>query len=162
MDVSRNSGTPKSSMLIIRVFHYTPEILGYPYFWKHPYTHMPTEEHHDVVLSDENVLTLSHHWPRVDRSFGMCHDVGEASQTTTINMHASPFHFILFRKKCIIYIIFNKKLCELQHHVTMDFFLIPCKRSIIPLKKGMEKRDEFRKHGGFSTSAIRAKKLTQV
>ena len=32
MDVSENSGTPKSSILI-GFFHYKPSILGYPYFW---------------------------------------------------------------------------------------------------------------------------------
>ena len=37
MDVSKNRGTPKSSHFN-RVFHYKPSILGYPYFWKHPYT----------------------------------------------------------------------------------------------------------------------------
>ena len=36
MGVSKNSGTPKSSILI-GVFHHKPSILGYPYFWKHPY-----------------------------------------------------------------------------------------------------------------------------
>ena len=36
MDVSENSGTPKSPILI-RVFHYKPSILGYPYFWRYPY-----------------------------------------------------------------------------------------------------------------------------
>ena len=35
-DVSENSGTPKSS-IFNRVFHSKPSILGYPYFWKHPY-----------------------------------------------------------------------------------------------------------------------------
>ena len=35
VDVSENSGTPKSSILI-GFFHYKPSILGYPYFWKHP------------------------------------------------------------------------------------------------------------------------------
>ena len=37
--VSKNRGTPKSSILIgfSWVFHYKPSILGYPYFWKHPY-----------------------------------------------------------------------------------------------------------------------------
>ena len=33
---SLNGGTPKSSHFN-RVFHYKPSILGYPYFWKHPY-----------------------------------------------------------------------------------------------------------------------------
>ena len=32
MGVSKNRGTPKSW-----VFPYKPSILGYPYFWKHPY-----------------------------------------------------------------------------------------------------------------------------
>ena len=36
MDVSQNRGTPKSSHFN-RVFHYKPSILGFPYFWKHPY-----------------------------------------------------------------------------------------------------------------------------
>ena len=36
MDVSKNSGTPKSSVLI-GVFHYKLSILGYPHFWKHPH-----------------------------------------------------------------------------------------------------------------------------
>ena len=39
MGVSKNNGTPKSSILIgfSMVFHYKPSILGYPYFWKHPH-----------------------------------------------------------------------------------------------------------------------------
>ena len=40
MGVSENSGTPKSSILI-GFSIYKPSILGYPYFWKHPY--IPTE-----------------------------------------------------------------------------------------------------------------------
>ncbi len=37
MDVFKNIGTPKSSILI-SCFHYKPSILGaHPYFWKHPY-----------------------------------------------------------------------------------------------------------------------------
>ena len=39
MDVSDNSGTPKSSILI-GVLHYKPSILGYHYFWKHPYIYV--------------------------------------------------------------------------------------------------------------------------
>ena len=38
--VSENSGAPKSSILI-GGFHYKPSILGYPYFWKHPYMNIP-------------------------------------------------------------------------------------------------------------------------
>ena len=36
MDVSENSGTPQIIHFNM-VFHYKPSILGYPYFWKHPY-----------------------------------------------------------------------------------------------------------------------------
>ena len=36
MDVSENSGTPQI-IHFNRVFHCKPSILGYPYFWKHPY-----------------------------------------------------------------------------------------------------------------------------
>ena len=36
MGVSENGGTPKSSHFN-RDFHYKPSILGYHYFWKHPY-----------------------------------------------------------------------------------------------------------------------------
>ena len=38
LDVSKNRVTPKSSISRHRVFHYKPSnILGYPYFWKHPF-----------------------------------------------------------------------------------------------------------------------------
>jgi len=36
LGVSKNSGTPKSSILI-GFSIYKPSILGYPYFWKHPF-----------------------------------------------------------------------------------------------------------------------------
>ena len=36
LGVSENNGTPKSSHFN-RIFHYKPSILGYPYFWKHPF-----------------------------------------------------------------------------------------------------------------------------
>ena len=37
MDVSENSGFSPQIIHFNRVFHYQPSILGYPYFWKHPY-----------------------------------------------------------------------------------------------------------------------------
>jgi len=43
MDVSENSGTPKSSHFT-RVFYYKPSILGYSYFWKHPYEVLGAKE----------------------------------------------------------------------------------------------------------------------
>ena len=36
MGVSTNNGNPQI-MNFNRVFRYKPSILGYPYFWKHPY-----------------------------------------------------------------------------------------------------------------------------
>ena len=37
VDVSENRGYPQI-INFNRVFHYKPSILGYPYFWKHPYS----------------------------------------------------------------------------------------------------------------------------
>ena len=37
MGVSKNRGNPPQIIHFSRVFHYKPSILGYPYFWKHPY-----------------------------------------------------------------------------------------------------------------------------
>ena len=36
LDVSENNGTPQI-IHFNRVFHYKPSILGYPYFWNHPF-----------------------------------------------------------------------------------------------------------------------------
>ncbi len=41
MGVSKDSGTPKSSILIgVSIINYKPSILGYPHFWKHPYIYI--------------------------------------------------------------------------------------------------------------------------
>ena len=60
MDVSENNGTPKSSIFLMKVFHYKPSILGYPYFWKHPYTHthrthqkQPVQNHLTLLLENK-------------------------------------------------------------------------------------------------------------
>ena len=37
MGVSENSGFSPQIIHFDRVFHCKPSILGYPYFWKHPY-----------------------------------------------------------------------------------------------------------------------------
>ena len=50
MGVSKNMGAPQ----IIhsnRVFHYKPFILGFPYFWKHPYTTSPPKENACTYLN---------------------------------------------------------------------------------------------------------------
>ena len=51
MGVSKNrGGPPKSSILYNRVFHCKPSVLGYPYFWKHPYnTHITNLGHFDML-----------------------------------------------------------------------------------------------------------------
>ena len=33
-------GFPPKSSILIGIFHYKPSILGYPYFWKHPCSHI--------------------------------------------------------------------------------------------------------------------------
>ena len=48
LGVSKNNGTPKSS-IFNRVFHHKPSILGYPYFWKHPF-HVSVSVIQDVVM----------------------------------------------------------------------------------------------------------------
>ena len=40
MDVSENGGFSPQIIHFDRVFHYKPSILGYPYFWKHPYANL--------------------------------------------------------------------------------------------------------------------------
>ena len=40
MDVSKNSGFSPQIIHFNRVFHHKPSILGYLYFWKHPYEYM--------------------------------------------------------------------------------------------------------------------------
>ena len=41
MGVSKNSGFSPQIIHFNRIFHYKPSILGYPYFWKHPYVPPP-------------------------------------------------------------------------------------------------------------------------
>ena len=67
MDVSEIHGTPKSSILIgpNRVFQYEPSILGYHYFWKHPYAgrknrHPPVSCCHQPVLFMWKLFRVRH------------------------------------------------------------------------------------------------------
>ena len=39
LDISENSGFSPQIIHFNRVFHYKSSILGYPYFWKHPFTY---------------------------------------------------------------------------------------------------------------------------
>ena len=63
MDVSENSGTPKSSILINRVFRYKPSNLGYlVYFWKPPFIH-PSQNQNAKPVADD---------PRPDSKTPLC------------------------------------------------------------------------------------------
>ena len=64
MDVSENSGTPKSSTLN-RVFHYKPSILGYPYFWKHPYRRGDITPNLHPSTHQQDIPIIST-WPRLE------------------------------------------------------------------------------------------------
>ena len=51
MDVSENSGFSPPIIHLNRVFHYKPSILGYLYFWKHPYVSLREGERaHCMIL----------------------------------------------------------------------------------------------------------------
>ena len=54
MGVSKNRGTPKSSILI-GFFHYKPSIWGYPYFWKHPMIYLPQLLQSDPLIPQMEV-----------------------------------------------------------------------------------------------------------
>ena len=56
MDVSENFGTPKSSILA-GFFHYKPPILGYPYFWKHPYSYLYLPGLEEVLNTTPSLMT---------------------------------------------------------------------------------------------------------
>ena len=57
MGVSLNGGTPKTSHFN-RVFHCKPSILGYHYFWKHPWKALKFTEHQNFFQMTENDITL--------------------------------------------------------------------------------------------------------
>ena len=83
MGVSKNNGTPKSSILIgFSIIIYKPSMLGYPYFWKHPvstgdsrisepsteWTHLT--HHFSDFTTPSSTCTWTHtHVPNTDR----CH-----------------------------------------------------------------------------------------
>ena len=50
MDVSKNRGAPQI-IHFNRVFHYKPSILGYHYFWKHPYQNSKIDTRCNLIFS---------------------------------------------------------------------------------------------------------------
>ena len=71
MGVSKNRGTPKSSHFN-RVFHYKPSILGYHYFWKHPYgvfTYASTSYHGNPQPSFLVVMSYDPYFEGLKPSF---------------------------------------------------------------------------------------------
>ena len=76
MGVSKNMGTPQ----IIhsnRIFHYKPFILGFPYFWKHPYTTSPPKENACTYLNPPfwNLQGVSQ-YTKERRDFFVCGEDG--------------------------------------------------------------------------------------
>ena len=49
-DVSESSGFSPQIIHFNRVFHYQPSILGYPYFWKHPYWRNQTIQQYCMAI----------------------------------------------------------------------------------------------------------------
>ena len=60
LDVSKNSGFSLQIIQFNRVFHYKPSILGYPYFWKHPFESI-SDEFALTSISNKNCT-----WVKVD------------------------------------------------------------------------------------------------
>ena len=60
LDVSKNSGFSLQIIHFNRVFHYKPSILGYPYFWKHPFESI-SDEFALTSISNKNCT-----WVKVD------------------------------------------------------------------------------------------------
>ena len=64
MGVSENGATPKSSILIgVSIINYKPSILGYQYFWKHPYTNWGMGFPPRFLLKKNGWETFK--WPRL-------------------------------------------------------------------------------------------------
>ena len=60
MGVSENSGFSPQIIHFNRVFHYKPSILGYHYFWKHPYiTKEQKKPHKEFFFADMNQFAFS-------------------------------------------------------------------------------------------------------
>ena len=103
MDVSKNSGTPKSS-IFNRVFHYKPSILGYHYFRKHPdlttsaFSYYKSARQCDVswrqsiALTTRMELNLDGHVKRVHTVNNQFQDVG--------NKHKAVVHLVKTCNSC--------------------------------------------------------------
>ena len=103
MDVSENSGTPKSS-IFNRVFHYKPSILGYHYFRKHPdltisaFSYYKSARQCDVSwrqsidLTTRMELNLDRHIKRVHTVNNQFQDVG--------NKHKALVHLVKICNSC--------------------------------------------------------------
>ena len=59
-DVSENSGFSPQIIHFNKVFHYKPSILGYPYFWKHPY--MKTHQKINYIHVGKYTVVPSHRY----------------------------------------------------------------------------------------------------
>ena len=85
MGVSKNRGgfTPPNHPFVHRVFHYKPSILGYHYFWKHPYNIINVDGIFRCIQSilwKLHTLTTDHSHPRNVRLFWRHHQESEVLQ----------------------------------------------------------------------------------
>ena len=56
MGVSENSGFSPQIIHSNRVFHYEPSILGYHYFWKHPYVMCMKNKFQQTCITNDKLL----------------------------------------------------------------------------------------------------------
>ena len=105
MDVSENSGTPQI-IHFNRVFHYKPSILGYHYFWKHPYD----------KLTDFRARTFNrHHEKFLDFNLLMTDDL-EVQNTSKIFTHF-PWHFLGVAEKSLFSQMGFTMVLWVKHHL---------------------------------------------
>ena len=60
---NRGETYPPNHPMFNRVFHYKPSILGYPYFWKHPYVLKKDKQYHTTVCHTRFVVFNSSSCP---------------------------------------------------------------------------------------------------
>ena len=89
MGVSKNNGTPKSSILN-RVFHHKPSILGYPYVWKHPNT-PPKITVSSTTFNHLCGPGLGRFWPRFPEEFATLADTQNQRNGKTLGKNGRPF-----------------------------------------------------------------------
>ena len=117
LDVSENSGTPKSSHFN-RVFHYKPSILRYPYFWNHHLVFQPPQQLKGPPWVRSSHLiqhVLGQFLPRWKlRSWNSSHRLNDGNPyTKKPSIFEQPYHFSWW-----VYKKTNGKFFSTQSHHT--------------------------------------------